>query len=300
MLPQVQAHAVPSRGHTPVTHSPDSLTLRTFGNAHQLSHVISNYCSWMRLSRSLCLEKIFSKAQRRSWAWIVQSLGALCKHRQDKLEELRGSSVDFPWMCWEHWRDEKCVKGHRADLSFRTSSPFDRKINTVWNGNIPFHWCPQRAHLPPWVSQGLGTPSHGLFWRQWLQQVAGEAIVEIWMCFPFGSPPGKDKKILVLSQLPHFFLHPSGSKNLAKYPGNPSQSLWGCVVWESYVSHAHIHAHTQRETPGSRNQPAQNHGGVHSLQPLSPAWLSVITLSGVSTCQAKILQNIPLLAFLLP
>jgi len=25
-------------------------------------------------------------------------------------------------MCWEQWRDEECVKGHSADLSFRMSS----------------------------------------------------------------------------------------------------------------------------------------------------------------------------------
>lgn len=127
-------------------------------------------------------------------------------------------------MNWEHWRDEKCVKGHSADLSFRMSSTFDWRINAVWNGNIPFHWCPQRARLPPWVSEGLGTPSHELFWRQWLQQVAGEAIVEIWMCFPLGSPPGKDRKILVLSQLPYFFFTLLGTKAL--------QSMWGTLLSE--------------------------------------------------------------------
>lgn len=92
---------------------------------------------------------------------------------------------------------------------------------------------------------------------------------------------------------PPFLLHPSGSKGLAKYAGNPSQSLWGCVVWESCVSLAHIHAHSQRGIPGSRNGPAQEHGGVCSLEPLNPAWLSVILLSGVSTCQVKTLQHIP-------
>lgn len=80
-----------------VTHSPNAPTPRTF--AHQFSHVISNYCSWMCLSRSPCLEKMFSKAQRRSWEQIEQSLRALCRSRQDKLEELRGRSVYFPWMC---------------------------------------------------------------------------------------------------------------------------------------------------------------------------------------------------------
>lgn len=28
----------------------------------------------------------------------------------------------FKKMRWEQWRDEKSVKGHRADLSFRMSS----------------------------------------------------------------------------------------------------------------------------------------------------------------------------------
>lgn len=107
------------------------------------------------------------------------------------------------------------------------------------------------------------------------------------------------QKDLGAEPAPLFFLHPSGSKSLAKYAGNPSQSLWGCVAGESYVSLTHIHAHTQRGTPGSRNPPAQDHRGVLSLQPLNHAWLCVMALPGVSTCQVKILQHIPLLALLL-
>lgn len=118
---------------------------------------------------------------------------------------------------------------------------------SVWNGNIPFHRCPQRVRLPPWVSEGLGTPSHELFWRQWLQQVAGEAIVEIRMCFPLGSPPGKDRKILVLSQLPwlFFFFHPSGSESLVRYAKNPTYWMGVCLVCEAtWIYTYHIHMET--------------------------------------------------------
>lgn len=183
-------------------------------------------------------------------------------------------------MCWEQWRDEKCVKGHSVDLSFRMSSTFDWKINTVWNGNIPFHWCPQRARLPPWVSEGLGTPSRELFWRQWLQQVAGEAIVEIWMCFPLGSPPGKDRKILVLSQLPYFFSSPFWERKPCKVCKEP-YLLNVCLVCESYVSPLHTHTHRERGTLGSRNQPAQDLCGVLSLQASQPC----LTQWGISLCR---------------
>lgn len=116
--------------------------------------------------------------------------------------------------------------------------------------------------------------------------------------FSIWESSGEGQKDLGVEPAPPFFLHPSGSKSLAKYAGNPSQSLWVCAAWESCVSLTHIHAHSQRGTPGIRNQPAHDHGGVCSLQPLNHAWLSVIPLSRVSTCR-KILQHDPLLAFLL-
>lgn len=52
---------------SPVTHSPSALTMRIFGSAHQFSHVISSYCSWMCLCRNPYLGKMFSMAHRRSW-----------------------------------------------------------------------------------------------------------------------------------------------------------------------------------------------------------------------------------------
>lgn len=110
--------------------------------------------------------------------------------------------------------------------------------------------------------------------------------------FSIWESSGEGHKDLGAEPAPPFLLHPSGSKGLVKYAGNPSQSLWGCVAWESCVSLAHIHAHSQRGTPGSRNPPAQDHDGVSSLQPLNPAWLSVIPLSGVSSCQVKAPQYI--------
>lgn len=75
--------------------------------------------------------------------------------------------------------------------------------------------------------------------------------------FSIWESSGEGQKDLGAEPAPPFFLHPSGSKSLAKYAGNPSQSLCGLG---SCVSLTHIRAHWQRGTPGSRNQPAQDLG----------------------------------------
>jgi len=85
------------------------------------------------------------------------------------------------------------------------------------------------------------------------------------MYFPLGSPPGKDRKILVLSQLPYFFFTLLGTKALQSMQGTLLIEC-ECIWFESYVSPVHTHAPMERGTLGSRRQPAQDHHGVLSLQ----------------------------------
>lgn len=191
----------------------------------------------------------------------------------------------------ERW--EIC-KGSQSWPVLQDVIRIDWKINTVWNGNIPFHWCPQRVRLPPWVSEGLGTPNHELFWRQWLQQVAGEAIVEIWMCFPLGSPPGKDRKILVPIQLPCFFFTLLGMKALQSMRG----TLRKASAFGLYKLHESVPMHRWKgglKEEGTKEELLKTVTVSFLNKLVNHAWHSVIFLSIISTCQVKTAQLIHVL-----
>lgn len=110
--------------------------------------------------------------------------------------------------------------------------------------------------------------------------------------FSIWESSGEGQKDLGAEPAPPFFLHPSGSKSLVKYAGNPSESL--CGLGELCEPYTHPCTLTKGD---SRKQESTCSRAwcVCSLQPLSPAWLSVIFHSGVSTCQMETLQHIPLL-----
>lgn len=88
--------------------------------------------------------------------------------------------------------------------------------------------------------------------------------------FSTGESSREGQKDLGAEPAPLFFLHPSGNESLAKYVRNPTYWMWVCLVCESYMSPIHTHAHTERGILGSRNQPAQDHHGVLSLQASQP------------------------------
>lgn len=69
MLTCANMHIVPARAHV-FRHTFPPIRLHFHLEMLISSRVISNYCSWTHLTTSPCLEKMFSKAQRRSWKQI--------------------------------------------------------------------------------------------------------------------------------------------------------------------------------------------------------------------------------------
>lgn len=167
-------------------------------------------------------------------------------------------------MCWEQWRNEKCVKGHSVDLSFRMSSTFDHKHCMEWKHTLPL--VSPKSTSSSMSQRGPGDTQPWTILEAMTSASGRGSYCGNMNAFSIGESSREGQKDLDAEPTPLFFLDPSGNESLAKYVRNPPYWLRVPLVCESYVSPIHTPTHTERGTWGSRNQAAHDRHGVLSLQ----------------------------------
>lgn len=249
------------------------------------SNVISNCCLWTHISMSPCLEEMSSKLMDIDYAQPQKVLQIYAEQAWGAKGKMSVFSIDVLGTVerWEMCKGSQCW-------------PVLQDVIHIWSGD---KHCMEWKHTLPLVSPKSTSSSMS-------QRGPGDtqpcAILEAMTSasgrgsycgnmnvFSIGESSREGQKDPGAEPSPLFFLHPSGNESLAKYVRNPIHWMWVYLVCESYVSPTHTHTQTERGTLGSRNQPAQVHHGVLSLQARQPCLIQC-DLSVVSTCQVKTVQ----------